>query len=96
MDAEATVERGSGRGGPGDGSIDSRKDAATTWSRQLAADLPSFDSEKELVAPSLQSTERLWAVALIGALDRENITTKAVGGTASMRRCRSRCLLQMG
>ncbi|RWW45563.1 hypothetical protein BHE74_00048588 [Ensete ventricosum] len=35
-------------------------------------DLLSFDSEKELVAPSLQSTERRWAVALTGALGREN------------------------
>ncbi|RWW14142.1 hypothetical protein GW17_00022107, partial [Ensete ventricosum] len=35
-------------------------------------DLLSFDSEKELVAPSLQSTERRWAVVLTGAVGREN------------------------
>ncbi|RWW65130.1 hypothetical protein BHE74_00027576, partial [Ensete ventricosum] len=35
-------------------------------------DLLPFDSKKELVVPSLQSTERRWAVALTGALGREN------------------------
>ncbi|RWV90393.1 hypothetical protein GW17_00047417 [Ensete ventricosum] len=29
----------------------------------VVVDLLSFDSEKELVAPSLQSTERRWAMA---------------------------------
>ncbi|RWW07032.1 hypothetical protein GW17_00029606 [Ensete ventricosum] len=78
------------------GSVGCRKQWKLEEMTVVAADLPSFDSEKELDAPSLQSTERLWAVALIGALDRENITTKVVGGTTLMRRCRSRCLLQMG
>ncbi|RRT37377.1 hypothetical protein B296_00039986, partial [Ensete ventricosum] len=52
-------------------------------------DLLSFDSEKELVAPSLQSTERRLAVAHTGTLDKENRPTEAAGGTAPASRCRS-------
>ncbi|RWW56954.1 hypothetical protein BHE74_00036316 [Ensete ventricosum] len=49
-------------------------------------DLMSFDSEKELAAPSLQSTERQWVMALTGALGRENIAVEATGGTAPTSR----------
>ncbi|RWV88992.1 hypothetical protein GW17_00048882 [Ensete ventricosum] len=59
-------------------------------------DLLSFDSEKELVAPSLQSTERRWVVARTGTLGRENRAAEATGGTAQASRCRSRRLLQLG
>ncbi|RWW37036.1 hypothetical protein BHE74_00057908, partial [Ensete ventricosum] len=59
-------------------------------------DLMSFDSEKELVMPSLQSTERQWAVARTDTLGSENRAAEAAGGMASASRCRSRCLLQMG
>ncbi|RWW12511.1 hypothetical protein GW17_00023811, partial [Ensete ventricosum] len=45
--------------------------ASQKGSRQ-GGDLLPFDSKKELVVPSLQSTERRWAVALTGALGREN------------------------
>ncbi|RZR80325.1 hypothetical protein BHM03_00006339 [Ensete ventricosum] len=46
--------------------------AASQKGSQRGGDLLSFDSKKELVVPSLQSTERRWAVALTGALGREN------------------------
>ncbi|RWW48760.1 hypothetical protein BHE74_00045145 [Ensete ventricosum] len=46
--------------------------AASQKGSQRGRDLLPFDSKKELVVPSLQSTERRWAVALTGALGREN------------------------
>ncbi|RZS17445.1 hypothetical protein BHM03_00049585 [Ensete ventricosum] len=46
--------------------------AASQKGSQRGGDLLSFDSKKELVVPSLQSTERRWAVTLTGALGREN------------------------
>ncbi|RWW37406.1 hypothetical protein BHE74_00057488 [Ensete ventricosum] len=46
--------------------------AASQKGSRRGGDLLSFDSKKELVVPSLQSTERRWAVALTGALGREN------------------------
>ncbi|RWW00307.1 hypothetical protein GW17_00036839 [Ensete ventricosum] len=39
---------------------------------QWGGDLMLFDSKKELVVPSLQSTKRRLAVTLTGALGREN------------------------
>ncbi|RRT63330.1 hypothetical protein B296_00009827 [Ensete ventricosum] len=58
-------------------------------------DLLLFDSEKELAAYSLRGTERRWAVAHTGTLDRENRAANAAGTTLASR-CRSRRLLQMG
>ncbi|RWW37804.1 hypothetical protein BHE74_00057030 [Ensete ventricosum] len=46
--------------------------AASQKGSRRGGDLLPFDSKKELVVPSLQSTERRWAVALTGALGREN------------------------
>ncbi|RZS20972.1 hypothetical protein BHM03_00053554, partial [Ensete ventricosum] len=46
--------------------------AASQKGNRRGGDLLSFDSKKELIVPSLQSTERRWVVALIGALGREN------------------------
>ncbi|RRT45017.1 hypothetical protein B296_00033122, partial [Ensete ventricosum] len=46
--------------------------AASQKGSRRGRDLLSFDSKKELVVPSLQSTERRWAMALTSALGREN------------------------
>ncbi|RZS10644.1 hypothetical protein BHM03_00041897, partial [Ensete ventricosum] len=46
--------------------------AASQKGSRRGGDLLPFDSKKELVVPSLQSTERRWAVALTSALGREN------------------------
>ncbi|RRT37035.1 hypothetical protein B296_00049825 [Ensete ventricosum] len=46
--------------------------AASQKYSQWGGDLLLFDSKKELVVPSLQSTKRRWAVALTGALGKEN------------------------
>ncbi|RRT51779.1 hypothetical protein B296_00050904 [Ensete ventricosum] len=46
--------------------------AALQKDNQRDGDLLSFDNKKELVAPSMQSNERQWAVALTSALSREN------------------------
>ncbi|RRT79777.1 hypothetical protein B296_00024410 [Ensete ventricosum] len=76
-------------------------DAATVGakgSKRSAAiiDLLSFDSEKELAMPSLQSTERRWAVTRTDTLGKENRVIETAGGMVPTSRCRSRCLLQMG
>ncbi|RWW36580.1 hypothetical protein BHE74_00058385 [Ensete ventricosum] len=76
-------------------------DAATAGAkgskRSVAiVDLLSFDSEKELVVPSLQSTERRWAVAHTDTVGRENRAAEAAGGMAPTSRCISHRLLQMG
>ncbi|RRT36754.1 hypothetical protein B296_00036181 [Ensete ventricosum] len=48
----------------------------------------SSDSEKELAMPSLQSTERRWAMARTDTLGRENRAAEAAGGMAPASKCK--------
>ncbi|RRT40410.1 hypothetical protein B296_00041911 [Ensete ventricosum] len=52
-------------------------------------DLLSFDNEKKLVVPSLQSTKRQLAIAHTSTLGKENRATETAGGMALASRSAS-------
>ncbi|RWW65181.1 hypothetical protein BHE74_00027529 [Ensete ventricosum] len=98
----------------GDGGRRMRSEQGIVSPRQTVAEnvLAATGEGKEeepSIEESMTSTKSLWAVALTGALGRENRVTEAVGGTVLMaeisgsgdeskppNRCRSHRLLHMG